>query len=846
VTLASGFLATGVGYGQSSVLEGERPGTEEPEKIEVTGSRIKRTQVEGVSPIQVIDREELNRSGVSTVSEVLQNMAISSQGSYSSPIVNDSRGTVTRVNLRGLGPENTLVLLNGRRLPGEGGEGVVDLSTIPMAAIERVEILKDSASAIYGSDATGGVVNIITKKSFNGSALYGRASAPDGLEGNQQTDFSYTTGVNRDDFRLLTSVAYRHVEPTFHRDRDWTERGLSFYAYPGNYSFLTEDAEIQKHPNCNVPEDEQITATAGGEKLCSYNYGETMAFSPETTQLSFLNNLEYDLNEDLSVFSNIRAVKNTNIWNMAPNAGFFTIPQDVAQANLNKLGLAQAPSDVQVYYRAVPWGLRQWEEEKTLFGGDIGLRGYVGGTWEWTASASHSESKKDSINPQGFMLVDELVSAISTGEFNPFQTNLSESSLAVVNSASYQPFVITETQMQMYNFDMNGELFELPGGMAGIAVGASRIEEEYSKLIDQQSENGNVFGVVEDKSDAGSRGISAAYVELGLPVLDSLDLQLAVRHDVYSDFGSTTNPKFGFKYMPMDRFMVRGNVATGFKAPTLKEIHRSTTIGLENLVDRPVCGLDCTDLTTEVEIEVSGNEGLEEETSLAYNLGFVTEPIDRLSVTADYWYIKIEDIVSELEAQRVLDQIAQGRSFEGIEVTRLGGTLAGRLQRIKIPVLNLAESEDAGIDTRVAYNFRVGGNRFDVESQYSRKFYARSIPFPGVGQEDTLGERGEPRWRAVSSAIWSLGGHSVLLRNNLIGEQQSANDPDQTISQYSTYDTQYAWNHPWNGQLAVGALNVFDTDFPRDPTERAGDDVRVETLYSPHGRVFYASLNQVF
>lgn len=836
---------TKVVFAQSSVIEEQGPASQ-AERIQVTGSRIKRTEIEGVSPLVIIDRAQLERSGVSTISEALQNLTISSQGAYSSPIVDDPpRGTVTHVNLRGLGAHNTLVLLDGRRLPDESGEGVVDLSTIPMAAVERIEILKDSASAIYGSDAIGGVVNVITRKDFNGSVLYGRASSPE-QKGGQQADFSYTVGFNRDRFRMLSSLAYRKVEPTFYRDREWTKQGLSFYSFPANYSFNMEGAEIHRHPNCNVPQSAWITATADGEPLCSYNYGETMAFAPEATQLSVLNNIEYGLSEQLSIFSSVRAVKSTYEWNLAPNAGSFTIPQQVAATNLASLGLTEAPADVNVYYRALPWGLRRWREENTLLGATVGLQGQLGANWDWSASVSHTESKKDTVNPNGFFLEDQLVNAIALGEFNPFATDLPESSLAVVNRTAYQPFNIIESSMQNVNLDFSGSLFELAGGFAGLAIGVSHIQQDYSKLIDRQSELGNVFGVVEDKGDRGDRTISSAYAELALPVLSSLELQLAVRHDAYSDFGEATNPKFGFKYLPIPELMLRGNIATGFKAPTLRDIYRSTQIGLENLVDTPVCGLDCRDLTTEVEIESSGNRELQEETSFSYSIGLVTEPIDRLSLSVDYWYVEINDIVSAMDPQKVLDAIAEGRSFEQIQISRLGGSNSGRLERIRIPVMNLGSSEDAGIDTAGAYHFRLGNNRIDLLAEYSRKFYSRSVPFPGVAQMDTLGERGQPRWRSVNTAIWSLGAHSFMARNNQIGRHQSANDPKLYIDRFITYDVQYSWQHPWNGSIALGALNVFDADFPRDPTERAGDNVRVNNLYSADGRVYYINLNQVF
>ena len=334
-------------------------------------------------------------------------------------------------------------------------------------------------------------------------------------------------------------------------------------------------------------------------------------------------------------------------------------------------------------------------------------------------------------------------------------------------------------------------------------------------------------------------------MELALPVTSDLEIQLAARHDVYSDFGATTNPKLGFKYLPTERILVRGNVGTGFKAPTLSEIYKGTQIGLVNLVDTPKNGLDSTDITTEVEIETSGNENLEEETSLAYNFGVVAEPFNGLSIGADYWYIKIEDIVREMEPQDVLDSIAKGESFDGVSVSRIGGE-TGRLERITLPVMNLGTSEDAGVDTNIAYRFNVGANKFFVNADYSRKLFARSVPFPGQPQEDTLYDRGEPRWRANTSATWSLASHAVSLRNNQIGEQRSENDDSLKIGSYSTYDLQYAWAHPWGGTIAVGALNVLDKDFPRDPTERAGDDVRVLELFNPNGRVLYMNLNQTF
>ena len=282
-------------------------------------------------------------------------------------------------------------------------------------------------------------------------------------------------------------------------------------------------------------------------------------------------------------------------------------------------------------------------------------------------------------------------------------------------------------------------------------------------------------------------------------------------------------------------------MGTGFKAPTLDEIYKGTTIALQNLIDRP---RNEETLTTEIEIKTVGNQDLKEETSLAYNLGTVIEPINGLSIGADYWYIEIEDIVATMDPQDVLDAVARGESIDGVVITRIGGE-TGRLEQISLPTQNLGTSEDAGYDANIDYRFNLAGIRYRVGGDYSRKLYARSVPFPGAEQRDTLGERGEPRWRAAARASVTIGSHTFSARNNHIAGQLAANKID-NIGSYKTVDLQYSWAHPWNGNVAVGALNAFDEGFPRDPSERASDDTRVLELYNPNGRVVYMNLNQAF
>ena len=198
-----------------------------------------------------------------------------------------------------------------------------------------------------------------------------------------------------------------------------------------------------------------------------------------------------------------------------------------------------------------------------------------------------------------------------------------------------------------------------------------------------------------------------------------------------------------------------------------------------------------------------------------------------------------------MDSQKLLDAIYAGNSIDGVEIQRLGGDTNGQLERIKVPIQNLGQSEDAGVDANIAYQTNASGLGLNFASNYSTKLYSKELDFPGAALSNTLGERGKPAWRWVNSVNIGIASHVVGLRNNRIAGTKAAQG-DERIGEFSTFDTQYTWNHKWGGSITLGALNVLDTDFPRDNTERAGDDTRVEELYSPNGRTYYAQMNQVF
>lgn len=855
---------------QDAVKEGEETEkkVKKAEKIQVTGSRIKRTEIEGVSPVEVISREDIEQSGVTTVAELISNRPVSSAGAYANHNGGSENRSITRIDLRGMGPENTLVLLDGRRLPDEGGAGFVDISTIPVSAVERIEILKDSASALYGSDAMSGVVNIITRKDYDGTMVAAKASKPK-KDGGLITEYTVMQGTTSGRFNNLIVMNYTHGDAVFMDDRDWTDSYVVSWASPRANAYL--------YPG--PVGGQSCTGDPGFGTPCTGDYTDGHMLTPETDNLSILDNMSYDINSNLRAFATLRAVQNKTHLEMSPAPGrvwaggdflqFRNPPTDDGPSTAIDLPAGGA---VMFGDTLGPWGPRVWDTDKTALGGVIGVEGDLGVNWEWQASASRTDTTRDLTLPDGFADRRALSQAVRDGRYDPTS---GFASAQVVADTKVEPYMKNEANNSVYDVNFTGELFEMAGGSAAVAVGLMHTRQEYS--IDFSDEwstryddtvvggpfqfavpgvdpNSVVMSVTPQNDGSGSREITALYAEFVLPLTEKFEAQLAARHDRYSDFGDTTNPKLGLKYMFTPRFLVRGSAGTGFKAPTLARLYGGKEVLWQDVIDRGVDNNDDgMDDAVRIPVETVASPDLKEETSVSYTFGFVTEPVDGFSLGVDYWYVKIKDVIKPMDFQSLVDQAAGGDAEMASRIVRNAGD--NTLSSITgMEFLNLGEKEDAGVDVNARANFRQGSTRWTLGSAYSAKLYSKEIAAPGEAQVDTLGEKGKPRWRAVNSIGANfLRRHNLGLNQNVIARQETGTpnpEAQKFIDQSITYDLFYAWNHAWNGTVSLGALNVLNTPFPRDnsnPTRTIDGAKRVDTLFSVDDGIRYmVGLEQTF
>jgi iron complex outermembrane receptor protein len=377
------------------------------ERLEVTGSHIKRIDVEGPSPIQMLDREFLDNSGYNSVSDVLRDITASAFGGARESAGSNAAGVAT-VNLRGLGADRTLVLLDGKRLPTDPISGAVDLNLIPMGAVQRIDILKDGASATYGSDALGGVVNIVTRKDFVGSEVSIRSSINKD-EGGERTDASLLHGYANNKFRIIGVANFRTNKEIKSKDRKWSEEGYSTFAVPANRTPVTLDGDgnitgstgpMEPSPSC--PADMLQNG------LCTFKYTEYSDEVPSIDQISVMLQAEYRISPDITAYARVIGNQNKVKWQYAPNAASYIDSTTVLGTNYL------------VRDRMLELGPRISDGETKSFGIQTGLKGYMFDTWSWDITYDYNNLKRDVKNPGGYALNDRLTTLIQSGAYNPY------------------------------------------------------------------------------------------------------------------------------------------------------------------------------------------------------------------------------------------------------------------------------------------------------------------------------------------------------------------------------------------------------------------------------------------
>ena len=838
---------------------------EEPsrlERVEIVGSRVPRIDAETALPVQVIRRDEIERSGAATVEELLGRISANFGGQTEAlGLGNADTPGFSGASLRGLGAGETLVLLNGRRLAnyaftGTSGPGV-DLHAIPLAAIDRVEVLKDGASALYGSDAIGGVINFVTRQDYAGAELglgYRATEAGGGARARATLSAGHgDTAV--DGFNLFGVLDVQKAHSLHATDRPYTTTTYRPEVGLENLVPSTFPANIRRPGgrliNPAAPECTPDTVNVG--LSCSDNYAKTLDLIAPSLVTTFLGRGTLRVAPETTVYAEILAASSRIEFRSSASPGnpagmentAIRLPED-SPYYPEGLGLS---GPLSLAYRTAPLGGRVSEVSSSNVRLLAGVQSRVA-EWELDAALAANDSRSKETYLGGFVDASRLATAIGTGLVNPFGESAAEGQalLAATEISGKSRSAVGRT----WSADLRGTrgLMTLAGGPVGLATG---IEARHESLRDEQTAlAGDVVGGGPAAPKQGQRNAQAAYLELVAPVARGVEIQAAARLDHYSDFGTSVSPKIALRLQLSPTVLLRASAGRGFRAPSLPELYTQQTSGMVEATDVsdpvrcPVTGL-ASDCELSFLGVTGGNPKLQPQRSTQLNAGIVVALAKAWQASIDVWSVRVSDIIGMVPVETVLADIPlyDGKNvFRGPADPAYPG-LPGPIVRVEVLNENLGDWRVDGADVSASLKptaTPIGLVSLRFDGTYVRR--ARQEIFVG-NTIDLIGALA-PKWQQVLSMNLDHGPwRGTLSHRYRKGYEDGRPLPDgstRRVESFLMWDAQVGYALARDVRLTLDVHNLLDKDPPFTNSGR-GFQVGYDPGYAdPLGRTWTLSL----
>lgn len=921
VVAFAGALSSGLVFGQDDEAK--------IEEVMVTGSRIARADLEGSNPVTVITRDQILRTGAPNFGEVLQNLPSSAGGAVNTGVNNGGSGAI-RFSLRGLGTQRTLVLINGKRAvaSGLGANSSVDLNNIPSGIIERVEVLKDGASAVYGSDAIAGVVNIITRSDYEGaewSSEFGQTSESDG----DQTKHEFTLGTSSDKGNFVVSGYWAKQEPIWAGDRDYSKEEIWYHPYWDPTGQASGGSSAP--PWGNYLGSDGNRYTRGPEFLDSwrlrdgqtdaYNYAPANYTQTPNERWGFSGFGSYNIG-DLGMMENVKASgeymfthrKSQRLIAPEPLAPLVFFGSPAPYSNLNYYNMTMGPKDADGNTMVIDdWRRRMLEtggrdqlHETNTHQISMSLSGEIN-DWNWDISAVYGENDANIID-QGYFNLERVADAVGP-TFTDAGGNIlcstdgteagvisgcvplnifgipgtdSEVTAEMLQYVSGNYVSITEggNDMLQTSATISGNIFELPAGPVGMAVGMEhRKVNGFSQPDSLQLLGTSTAGSA--LATGGGYSLDEAYVEFAIPVLDNVDLSVASRYSDYSTFGSTTNSKVGVRWTINEELVARASMSEAFRAPGVPDLYAGQSSTFPTVKDpcaqnpTPSCiadgvpaeGYDDSGII-QIPSKVGGNPNLEPETADSLTLGVVYQPAwaDGLAVTLDYWETEIDNAISTTGPQVILNNCA-ATGVDCDVIDRWGvGSPAGQGAIIFIYDLasNVGGVDADGIDLSVSYQMPAtdyGLFAFQFDAAYLGtydKTLSTGAVISHAGEFKDNDDGNFPELKYTLGVNWNMGNWSANYTARFIDEVNETLtgwynlDPEtyeptnerRVVDSQLVHDIQASYDlSDYNSVITFGIDNVTDEQPPfaysgfNDNTDPRTYETRGQYLY---GRISFA------
>lgn len=840
--------------------------------IVVTGTNI-RGRDAGPSPVTVIDRQEIDRSGKGTVAEVLAALPqnFGGTGTEDTSLVSSDHsvlntGLGSGANLRGLGSDATLTLINGRRVAGSGGRGdFTDLSTIPTGAVQRLEVMADGASALYGSDAVGGVINVILRRDFDGAETRARiGSVTSGSTRDYQ--LSQLFGRTWSGGHLLLAYEFQHREALPSTDRRYGAsadlRPLGgddfrpFYSDPGTIlSFNPNTGALT--PAYAIPAGQNGTHLTLADLKPGANYEDPRPGTdllPDQLRHSVYATIEQRVSPAITLYAEGRySNRRFHFSTPSPQTLIIVTPANPYYLNVDGNGFSLIG-----YSFGDELGPVRTRGQVAAFSGTGGATIAPGGDWQIDAYGSYAQEITHNRNTglTNDTLLDEALgntpdnpataySPARDGYFNPYGDHANSKAVLDFVGQGYQD-ERDRSQLVTASIKADGTLFRLPGGPLKLAVGGQARREIFAV-------GGSIFtsGVAPTPEQAArnNRTILAGFAELAVPIfgadnalpgLRRLDLSLALRHEHYSDFGSTTNPKVGLVWEPVTGLRLRGSYGTSFRAPSLTDLSAPYVIVYTQLPN-------ATGGYSPVLYLGGGNPHLKPERAKSLSLGLTLAPtaVKGLRFEATYFRTKFDQRIGLPVLEQILKTLVDP-SFSPFvrrvdpannpaDLAAVQALIADPASRVpaNLPpsffqaivdgrVVNTSSIDVRGIDATLSQQLVLGPDALSLalNASWLIDYKTRLTPAaPAIDRVNTLGFPNDFRLRGTID--WSRGDWGATLTTNyLSGFTDNVSVPARSVGSWTTFDLQIRYQpratSGWAHGLIVSlsAQNLFDTDPP--------------------------------
>ena len=850
------------------------------EKFEVTGSRIKRLDYETPAPVETFSIAEIEAKGYVNIGDFIQSLPFNS-GTANSIYQTASfqRGAAT-TNIRGLGAQRSLTLVNGRRAvpyalqsPNSGTRSVFDFNSLPSAAIESIEFLKDGASAIYGSDAITGVLNIKLKKNFSGlstSLYYGNTLKSSGGDtGTKQ--ISIVAGVGEGKTKIVTAIDAKTANSNFLRDygvktTDFsylgTNKGLnqnSGFNFPANLTLTRAQAAAAgvAFPNVAATVTSWTFVVNGGKPTATptltafvpapanpanpnavlvgnenrYDFAQTFEIYPAYDYISNYTSFEHEFNDSVKAFGSLTFSRNNTYYAFTPGViSYSTEGLTLPTTNpYNPFGIPLTTLTARAAFQPV----RKFDTESTAANFLTGLKGTAFGSWDWETGISYGFGTVSGVSRNAIRATTYQAALNGTtrqtalNPFGPGDNPAVAAGLATISVESHRADSLT------FDANVSGKLFQLPAGDVGIAAGVEARNDRLTTNPDTAAYLGSGGGL----PLSGKRTVTSQFVEITLPIyrtreFGSAELQLAGRREHYSDFGNTTKPKVGAKIrLPDTKYVsmiLRGSYSESFAAPPLGLLYASQTVSFtQGLTQDP---LRPQDPPTQLRNVSGGNPNLLPETAKVQFVGTVLEfpKLKNLSLSVDFFDIRINQFIVSPGTGFLLTPNGIAQFPNAIVRDNALGNPGPILRVESVPQNNpRAYQLYRGMDFGGKYalrNTRTGNYTFNAVATQILKVGTDSGL--GGGFFNNAGYYYNPRWKTQVGTSWSYKDYGASVNVDHIGHWYNDGYTAQGWGEnpFTIVSLQLRYAGFWGSTISFGAANLLNNRPPPNGRQSIGFD----------------------